>query len=249
MVIEAARNLAGLEDAEQHRVRPGHAAPGDLHDGRPGGRRRRRARHGRHHAARPLPGRARPRARSSAELYGAAKVGRAPPPPLRGQQRLPRAAGGGRPGLLRPVARRPPGRVRRAARATCTRSSSAPRRTRSSGPGRPGRTRCSAASIGAALAYADCADRRQGRAGRVSGRARTPEPTGRRPRAADARSSRRRRATWKVAPPPSTSAAMSSPGRTDAVAHAGRRASSTATSSPIRARWPWSPSTTRAGSC
>nr|BFE89075.1 hypothetical protein GCM10020093_116760 [Planobispora longispora] len=42
--------------------------------------------------------------------------GRAPPPPLRGQQHLPRAAGEGRHGLLRPVARRPPGGVRRAAR-------------------------------------------------------------------------------------------------------------------------------------
>ena len=39
----------------------------------------------------------------------------APPPPLRGEQRLPPAPGGGRPGLLRHLAGRPPGGVRRAA--------------------------------------------------------------------------------------------------------------------------------------
>ena len=41
---------------------------------------------------------------------------RAPPPPLRGQHQLPRAAGEGRRALLRPVARRPAARDHRAAR-------------------------------------------------------------------------------------------------------------------------------------
>ena len=49
------------------------------------------------------------------EVYGAAVRRRAAPAPLRGQQRLPRAARGGRAGLLRHLAGRPAGRVRRAA--------------------------------------------------------------------------------------------------------------------------------------
>ena len=52
-------------DANSVGVRRGHQAPGDLHDGRPGGRRRRRAGHGRHDAARRVPGEARRRARWS----------------------------------------------------------------------------------------------------------------------------------------------------------------------------------------
>ncbi len=51
MVIEFARNVCGLEDAEFHRVRPGHAAPRDLQTARAEGRRRT----GRHHAAGRLP--------------------------------------------------------------------------------------------------------------------------------------------------------------------------------------------------
>ena len=58
MAIEVGRDLAGLDGREQRRVRPGDAAPGHRHDGRSGGRGRRRAGHGRHHAPRPLPGRA-----------------------------------------------------------------------------------------------------------------------------------------------------------------------------------------------
>ena len=48
------------------------------------------------------------------ELYGGRPGRGAAPAPLRGQQRLPGGAGGGRPGVLGPVARRPPGGVRRA---------------------------------------------------------------------------------------------------------------------------------------
>ena len=62
MVIEAARILAGLDGANSTRVRRAHPAPGDLHDGRPARRRRRRAGHGRHDAPGRLPGRARRRA-------------------------------------------------------------------------------------------------------------------------------------------------------------------------------------------
>ena len=65
MVIEAARHLAGLDGRQLDRVRPADPAPGDLDDGRPGRRRRRRAGHGRHDAAGCLPGDARRRARSS----------------------------------------------------------------------------------------------------------------------------------------------------------------------------------------
>ena len=158
MVIEAARHLAGLDGANSAEFDPDDAAPGHRHDGRPGRRRRRRAGHGRHDAARRVPGRAARRARSSAEAYGRAEVDRAAPAPVRGQQRLPDAADGGRPGVLRHVAGRPAGRVRRAAARACTRSSSAPRRTRSSGPGRPGRIRCSPAFVARPLAY-DAAER------------------------------------------------------------------------------------------
>ena len=61
MVIEAARSLAGLDGANSAEFDPRHPAPGDLDDGRPARRRRRRARHGRHDAPGRLPGRARRR--------------------------------------------------------------------------------------------------------------------------------------------------------------------------------------------
>ena len=145
MVIEYARNVAGLEGANSAEFDAGDPAPGHRHDGRPARRRRGRARHGRHDAARPLPGRLCATGSLVREAYGQAQRRRAAPAPLRGQQRLPRAARGGRAGLLRHVAGRPARRVRRAARATCTRTTSAPRRTPSSGRARPGRTRCSPA--------------------------------------------------------------------------------------------------------
>ncbi len=87
MAIEVGRDLAGL-------------------DGRG-------AEHGRHHAPRPLPGRARrgehgPRAIRHGRRAGAA------PAPLRGQQRLPPDLGARRSCLLRPVPRRAARGVRRA---------------------------------------------------------------------------------------------------------------------------------------
>ena len=64
MVIEYARNVAGLAGRILERVRPRHRVPGDRDDGR-AGRDHRRRRPGRHDAPRPLRGRARSRARSS----------------------------------------------------------------------------------------------------------------------------------------------------------------------------------------
>ena len=145
MVIEVARAPGRPRRAPTRRVRrrpPPHpviATMADQHDVVAGERR-----HGRHDAARALPGEAGRGHRSSASSTAQPYVGGAAPAPLRGQQRLPRRSSK-QAGLrvLRHLAGRPAGRVRRAARATCTRSSSPPRRTRSSGPGRPARTRCS----------------------------------------------------------------------------------------------------------
>ena len=114
MVIEYARTVARPREGRLDRVRPGHPGAGDRDDGRAGRLRRGRRRPGRHDAPRPLPGRAqggldRPRGVRRGADRGA------PPAPLRGQQQLPRAAGGGRPGLLRHLAGQQPGRVRRAA--------------------------------------------------------------------------------------------------------------------------------------
>ena len=130
MVIEYARDVAGLEKANSTEFDPETPEAVIATMATPGRRRLRRARHGRHHAAGQLPG------------HPAARLGdrrrlrldrdhRAAPAPLRGGQRLPRPAHRGRPGLLRHLARRHAGRVRRAAPRRRTRSSSAPRRTRS----------------------------------------------------------------------------------------------------------------------
>ena len=83
-VIEVARNRLRPRRRELDRDRPRHALPGDRPDARPA-----RRRDGRHHAPRPV-----------AVPAGAGHQGRrglrrperlrAPPPPLRGQQRLPR---------------------------------------------------------------------------------------------------------------------------------------------------------------
>ena len=114
MVIEYARNVAGLEKADSTEFDPDTAEPviatmAEQKDFVAG-----RGRPGRHHAAGPLPGRAqggqrRPRGLRRGQDRGAA------PAPLRGQQRLPRPAREGRPGVLRHLARQQPGRVRRAA--------------------------------------------------------------------------------------------------------------------------------------
>ena len=62
MVIEVARDLAGLAEADSTEFNPRHAVPGDRHHGRPGGRGGGGAGHGRHHAPGPVPGRAAARA-------------------------------------------------------------------------------------------------------------------------------------------------------------------------------------------
>jgi CTP synthase len=127
------------------RVRPGHAPPRDRDDGRPARRRGGGARHGRHDAARPLPGEAAARLDHGHRLRRALRR-RAPPAPLRGQQHLPAPDRAGRVRVLRYLAGRPAGRVRRAARSGTTRSTSERRRTRSSGRGRRAPIRCSGRS-------------------------------------------------------------------------------------------------------
>ena len=143
MVIEYARTMCRARGRRLDRVRRGHAAPGHRDDGRPARRRRRRARHGRHDAARPLPGQARRRLDRARGLRRAVRR-RAPPAPLRGQQRLPRASSR-RPGSGSPAPRRTAvWSSSSSCRATCTRTTSRPRPTPSCARARPRRTRCSA---------------------------------------------------------------------------------------------------------
>ena len=145
MVIEAARSLAGLGDAnstefDQRTPHPVISTMADQRDVVAG-----RAGHGRHDAAR-VPTRppwARHRGRPGLRHPGG--VGAAPAP-LRGQQRLP-ASGWRRPAWCSAAPRRTARwSSSSSCRPTCTRSSSAPRRIRSSRAARPGRTRCSARS-------------------------------------------------------------------------------------------------------
>ena len=93
-VIEAARDLVGIAKAGSTEFGPTRGAggrPDDRVDARQrAGEAPARRRPRRHHAARRLSGAARPRAASVAEIYGATHDLRAPPPPLRGQHRLPR---------------------------------------------------------------------------------------------------------------------------------------------------------------
>ncbi len=143
MVIEYARNVAGLEKADSTEFDPDCPQPVIATMAEQDDVRRGRGRPRRHDAPRAS---TRPTCRGlawSAQAYGADQVDE------RHRHRYEVNNGyrgpleDGRPGLLRHVAGRPPGRVRRAARATCTRTTSPPRRTRSSGRARPGRTRCS----------------------------------------------------------------------------------------------------------
>ena len=62
--------VGGAHRGEFRGVRPEHARSGDLHDGRPARRRRRRGRPRRHHAARRLPGRARAGFHCGAGIWG-----------------------------------------------------------------------------------------------------------------------------------------------------------------------------------
>ena len=113
MVIEYARNVAGIEGAGLHRVRARRPGPGHLHDRGAEAVRRGRRRPGRHHAPRPPARRADGRQRRARGVRRRPGRGAAPPP-LRVQRRLPRAARGGRPGVLRHQPGPRPRRVRRA---------------------------------------------------------------------------------------------------------------------------------------
>ena len=115
---------------------------------------------------------------------------RAPPPPLRGEQPVPQAAGG-RAASSSPAPSRTSGSSRSSSCPT-TRSSSPASSTRSSSRARRARRRCSATSSGAALerARARVRRRRRGRAlrdvlGLFLELRRDPEPAGRGARVAD----------------------------------------------------------------
>ena len=128
MVIETARHLAGIEGANSAEFDP--ATPDPViatmaeqveivsGDGDMGGT----MRLGAYPAALKT-------GTLTAEAYGVDVGQRAPPAPLRGEQRLSRPAGGGRAGHLRHLARRPAGGVRRTRPRAPTRSSWPPRPT------------------------------------------------------------------------------------------------------------------------
>ena len=142
MVIEYARNVAGLEKADSTEFDPDSPEPviatmeeqlafvegaGDL-----GGTMRLGL-----YPAVLKPGLDRPRGlRRGADR-------RAAPAPLRGQQRLPRHARGGRAGLLRHLTGQQPGRVRRAAARRAPLLRRHPGAPRAAARARPARTRCS----------------------------------------------------------------------------------------------------------
>ena len=109
-VIEATRSLAGLSRGQLDRIRPDARAGGWPHDRvaarqrareAPGGRRSRR-----HDAARRLSRRSQARLAHRRHLWRDRDF-RAPPPPLRGQHRLPRPPRSEGPRVRRHVARRP----------------------------------------------------------------------------------------------------------------------------------------------
>ncbi len=130
VVIEAARNLAGIDGRQLHRVRPGHRPPGHLHHGRAARHRGRQGRPRRHHAAGHLPGQARRGLHRPRGLRRPALRRGAPPAPLRGQQRLPRRAGEeDRHRLLRHLARTTSSWSTSSTRARCTPTWWRPRRT------------------------------------------------------------------------------------------------------------------------
>ena len=113
MVIEFARNEAGLAGARLDRVRSGHRVPGHRDDGR-AGRHHRPRRHGRDDASRPVRGDARDGLHRRRALRCPGRI-RTSPSPLRGEQPLPRADREGRHGVLRRLARPRARRIRRAA--------------------------------------------------------------------------------------------------------------------------------------
>ena len=144
-VIEFARHVAGLARRELARGRSRDAAPGD----RPAARAARRARR-RAPRCGSAPGRARCRpARARCDAYGRTRDLRAPPPPLRVQPRVPRAARRGRPRALGHLARRPARRDRRGGRPPVVPRLPVPPRVRVDA--RSARIRCSWRSSAAAL--------------------------------------------------------------------------------------------------
>ena len=76
IVIEAARNLAGIADANSTEFDPATAAPGDLDHGRAARHRRRQGRPGRHDAARAPTRPSSPRAPSSARSTATSRTSR-----------------------------------------------------------------------------------------------------------------------------------------------------------------------------
>ena len=130
MVIEVARHLAGLDGADSsefspdtpHQVIATMAEQIAIVDGEGdlGGSMRLGS-----YPAELLPGSV------VAKRYGQAAGRRAAPAPVRGQQRLPRPAGGSRPGDQRHVAGLASWSSSSSCPTTCTRTSSPPRRTRS----------------------------------------------------------------------------------------------------------------------
>ena len=122
-VIEFAREVVGHGGRELDRVRHVHRPPGHRLHARP-------ARHGgqgRHDAPWPLPGATHARLEGSRGLRPGGDL-RAPPPPVRGEQPVPRTAGGRRDAPVGPVAGRAAGRDRRTAGPPVVRGQSVPSR-------------------------------------------------------------------------------------------------------------------------
>ncbi len=173
MVIEYARNVAGLEKAASTEFDPDCPEPviATMEEQKSFVERRGGPR--RHHAARPLPGLARGRQRRPRGIRRGDDRG-APPAPLRGQQPLPRAARG-------PPAWCSPAPTPISAwssswscLARCTPTTCRPRRTPSCAPGRPARTHSSPAWSGLRSSVSGSCGSRSTRAA-CAGSTRTPE--------------------------------------------------------------------------
>ena len=176
MVIEYARNVAGLEKADSTEFDPDSPEPVIATMEEQHGLRRGRRRPGRHDAARALPGAAQGRLGGAGGLRRGRDRGAAPAP-LRGQQRLPRPARGDRTGVLRAPRRTTTWSSSSSCRARCTPTTSRRRRTPSCGPGRPGRTRCSRGwSVPRSSGRRSCASRSRSSTRRSTPRRRSPRP-------------------------------------------------------------------------
>ena len=109
-VIEFARDVCGLENANSSEFDPATPHAGHRPDGRAEGRRR----HGRNHAPRRVPGEVAARERRARDLRRRGRV-RTAPPPLRVEQPLPPDVHRPRPRVVGGIARRSPRRVHRTA--------------------------------------------------------------------------------------------------------------------------------------